>query len=853
VSEAIARLNTALEARYAVEREIGAGGMATVFLAKDLKHNRNVALKVLKPELAAVVGAERFLTEIETTANLQHPHILPLYDSGEADSMLFYVMPYVEGESLRERLDRDHQLPVDDAVRIATNMAEALDYAHRRGVIHRDIKPANVLLQDGKPVISDFGIALAVGVAGGGRLTETGLSMGTPYYMSPEQASADREPTPASDVYSLGCVLYEMLVGEPPYVGSSAQAVLAKILMGDAPAAAATRASIPANVDAAIRKALEKLPADRFTGVQDFAKALDDPGFRHGDPGGPDAAGTAARVGPWSRVSVGVAVLLGLVAAWGWLRPVPAPIPPAPMTASLLFPNDSGPADGFDLSPDGTRLAFVSQARLDGGRIWIRTLLNGRQSPLEGTERAASPAWSPTGDRIAYRVDNTEIRVVSADGGPVVTVVEASAGVGMPSWTPDGTIIFLGDGGIMTAPAGGGQPKLVVPMDEVDFFNGVVEPLPDGRGFLAASVRPDAPGIFVGDLRTAEYELLIEASGNPLYRDGWLFSYAYEGPLLAQRFDPGSRELVGAATPLVDQISEPGGRVQLAVGPHTLVFASPPPENRALVWVDGSGGPGAPLAEPSIPEGWERVLSRDGARIASGGWGLWVVDADGGLPRRIQGAGDRARSPQWSEDGRVVLYRGGAGLSMVGIDPGDSAVLIRPSGSSTLVPVGWGADGEVLFIEILGDGSRELRALDSGGTGNLRTILPGVGSASLSPDGRWLAYDSRLGSDESQVFIRAYTDSEEIRVSTDGGARPRWGPNGDEVYFVTRRGQAWQVSLSFDGGLAASVPELVPFDGAVRNIWTHPDGRLLLEAEYGGGQHLSVLRDWKSVIAPGGF
>jgi len=186
MNDQVSRLNAALEGRYSIERELGEGGMATVYLADDLKHERKVALKVLKPELAAVVGAERFLAEIKVTANLQHPNILPLFDSGEADNFLFYVMPYVEGESLRERLDREHQLPVDEAVRIATDMAEALDYAHRHGVVHRDIKPANVLLVESRPEIADFGIALAVGAAGGDRLTETGLSVGTPYYMSPE-------------------------------------------------------------------------------------------------------------------------------------------------------------------------------------------------------------------------------------------------------------------------------------------------------------------------------------------------------------------------------------------------------------------------------------------------------------------------------------------------------------------------------------------------------------------------------------------------------------------------------------------------------------------------------------------
>ncbi len=195
MSDPITRLNAALEGRYAIERELGEGGMATVYLAKDLKHNRNVALKVLKPELAAVVGADRFLAEIKTTANLQHPHILPLFDSGEADSFLFYVMPYVEGESLREKLKREHQLSVDEALRLTTDIAEALEVAHQQGVIHRDIKPANILLSRGRPLVADFGIALAVSSAGGTRLTETGLSLGTPYYMSPEQATGDPRST----------------------------------------------------------------------------------------------------------------------------------------------------------------------------------------------------------------------------------------------------------------------------------------------------------------------------------------------------------------------------------------------------------------------------------------------------------------------------------------------------------------------------------------------------------------------------------------------------------------------------------------------------------------------------------
>ncbi len=277
MSDAATGLGRALADRYRIERELGQGGMATVYLAHDVKHDRKVALKVLRPELAAVIGAERFLTEIKTTANLQHPHILPLFDSGEADGFVYYVMPYVEGESLRDRLTREKQLPVDEAVRIATEVADALEYAHGHGVIHRDIKPENILLHGGHALVADFGIALAVSRSDGGtRMTETGMSLGTPTYMSPEQAMGEREITPRSDVYALGAMLYEMLVGEPPFTGTTAQAIVAKVMTEEPASIVAQRHTVPPHVEAAVLRALEKLPADRFATAAQFAAALAD-------------------------------------------------------------------------------------------------------------------------------------------------------------------------------------------------------------------------------------------------------------------------------------------------------------------------------------------------------------------------------------------------------------------------------------------------------------------------------------------------------------------------------------------------------------------------------------------------
>src|SRR5213594_1191522 len=270
----LARLQAALADRYAIEHELGRGGMATVYLAQDLKHRRLVAIKVLKPELAAALGPERFLREIETAARLNHPHILPLHDSGEAEGFLYYVMPYAEGESLRERLEREGQLPLDEALRIAREVASALSHAHSHDVVHRDIKPENILLSGGEAVVADFGIARAIVAAGAEQLTDTGLAVGTPGYMSPEQATGAEHVDGRSDVYSLGCVLYEMLAGHPPFLGTTAQEILARHSLDPVPPLRTIRPELPQAVEHAVRKALAKSPADRFPGPAAFSEAL---------------------------------------------------------------------------------------------------------------------------------------------------------------------------------------------------------------------------------------------------------------------------------------------------------------------------------------------------------------------------------------------------------------------------------------------------------------------------------------------------------------------------------------------------------------------------------------------------
>ena len=341
-----ARLTAALADRYRLEQEIGAGGMATVYLAEDLKHHRRVAIKVLRAELGAALGPERFLREIEISAQLHHPHILPLYDSGDADGLLYYVMPYVEGESLRDRLTREKQLALDDALQIAREVADALSYAHSRGVIHRDIKPENILLESGHAVVADFGIARAITAARGETLTGTGMAIGTPAYMSPEQAAGSKELDGRSDLYSLGCVLYEMLAGQPPFTGPTVESIVHQHLTVEPPNITAIRPAVPASVAATLQRALAKTPADRFNPVALFAEALS-PGATAATAPRPEPAGPAPPRRAWKRLALlGVAGVVVLAGALFGLRRGGRPAPSHPRSAIAVLPFENLSASG---------------------------------------------------------------------------------------------------------------------------------------------------------------------------------------------------------------------------------------------------------------------------------------------------------------------------------------------------------------------------------------------------------------------------------------------------------------------------------------------------------------------------
>ena len=815
MTDPVTRLNAALEGRYAIERELGEGGMATVYLADDLKHERKVALKVLKPELAAVVGAERFLAEIKTTANLTHPHILPLHDSGEADNFLFYVMPHIEGESLRERIDREKQLGVDDAVAITQKVANALDYAHQHGVVHRDIKPGNILLSEqGEPLVADFGIALAVAQAGGGRITETGLSLGTPHYMSPEQATGDRDVDPRSDVYALGCVLYEMLAGQPPFAAPTAQAVLVQILTADAPSITNMRRTVPPNVGHALARALEKLPADRFTSAAEFGAALADESFTYEARARTSVAAStqepvaipAMMPRPWNRLTMAfatVATLLAALAAWGWLKPSPQlPVTLASVDLGFLSLRRGG---DILVSPDGLRFALTNVIGGGGGPLYWRNADEEDFRPIPGTERTSLASFSPDGESLVFSVPGVgSIQRVALSGGAPQTVTDIPAGaLGGLHWGADGTIVFTHTGGqgLYRVPETGGDPQPLL-----DPTTSVRNPrlLPGGRAVIFTD--PTFPvSTLILDLDTDSVRVVRAGAIDAMYVETGHLLYAdVSGTLWAVAFDARRGEVVGDPVTLFDGVSVPTGvQARFAVSQNgTLVYGagasatSGAGNRRRLLVVDLEGN-----VEPLVlaPRNLNRVKwSPDGRSVVyrsipegEADSHIHAYDVElGATPRQLTFQGNNIR-PVTSSDGTHVVFSSqregtdGFDLFVKRLDddtpdellitlPGDQLPMQWPS--DTLIVFEWGPPPTDLWMLDLSDPDSPRAEAYLEQEADLHEIV-------VSPDGTLAAY----GSDETgtrEIYVRSFPEAgERTLVSEGGGEFPRWSPDGDIVYY----------------------------------------------------------------------
>jgi eukaryotic-like serine/threonine-protein kinase len=820
VTDIPARLAAALADRYRLERELGQGGMATVYLARDLKHEREVAIKVLKPELAAVLGAERFVTEIKTTAALQHPNILPLFDSGSADGFLYYVMPYVEGETLRARLDRETQLGVDESVKLVREVADALQYAHEHGVVHRDIKPENILLHAGRPMVADFGIALAVSAAAGGRMTETGLSLGTPHYMSPEQATAEKTITNRSDVYSLGAVLYEMLTGQPPHLGGSAQQIIMKIVTEEVAPVTRLRKSVPANVAAAVAEALEKLPADRFESAKAFAEALANPTYRHGGEGGAPglSAGTTAGSGRnrWRAAAIAagaVAAVAVVLALWGWLRP-PAALPVTEREVVLgnsdAANNVAGIAGAMAIAPDGSAIVYgaLDTARNGSlGRLMLKERSGVTAIQLATFANAPGPCFSPDGRSIAFIADGKLERVPRSGGAPVV--LSDSAMSLSTAWLADNTILSIaaGQAALLAVPASGGVTRRVYTVEPKGAFLLHVSAVP-GTDAAIVTVGGPRPGAIALDLRTHAVHTLVAGATNAWVVHGHLVYTGSNGGLYTEPFSAGRLAVTGSPTTALDSIAGGANGPNIAMGGDgTVVYlrgagaSATGLAHLALVSLDGSIRQVDTSQTIEFSQYGGLDLSPDGERVAVGVVDsatqrndIYLFDLRGRAPVRLTFQGMMNVRPEWSADGQRIAYASDGGGRMMGMWEKRA----DGSGSPTLLvsdPRGiwggeWSPDGRwvVYRTDNASQGNGDIVGMRTSGD-TTRVPLAATPayelSPAVSPDGHWLAYSSDV-SGAQQVYVQPFPQAHGAiwQVSSGGGAVPRWSHDGRRIFYV---------------------------------------------------------------------
>jgi len=873
MTDSIDLLTAALKGRYDIEHELGAGGMATVYLAHDVRHDRKVALKVLRPELSAILGADRFVNEIRTTANLQHPNILPLHDSGEVDGVVYYVMPYVEGESLRDRLERERQLPVDEAVEIAAEVASALDYAHRHGVIHRDIKPENILLHDGRALVADFGIALAASRTDGAtRLTETGLSLGTPAYMSPEQAMGERQITAKADVYALGCVLYEMLVGEPPFTGPNAQAVIARV-MTDAPRGLIVqRHTVSPSLENAVLKALEKLPADRFATAKDFADAVTGavPVAAAPSRGPARVTWRSALRHPLTLGCAALAVLGFAAAAAVWQRGTNAPA-----GATVRFTMSAPPGKSWDVSlgspfavsPDGNVLVYAAAARDSDTHLYARRIDRLEADEIPGTAGAHTPFFSSDGSWIGFATSTALERIPVAGGAPI-TVTALDGQFGQATWLPDGRIVFSAGGEVLAVPATGGTAHQLVPADTGGERALKLYPLvvPGGRyviysRWFGAAVTSSLALVPLDG--GASRDLGIAGSYPLAVLDGYLIYGTAAGAIMAVRFDARAGRPEGSPVPLVSgALTDLGGALKGGLSRSgTLVYATG--SERQSVVISETGKPLrtviADVNRPSYPR-----FSPDGRHLALTVYGdvgpdVWVFDLPNGPFRRLTRGATNDR-PEWTPDSRSILFRSTR-------PPHASSLWIQPEDGSAGARAFFSLPSAGVYEGVIShDGTYLLYQRDSTGVAGRvwyrrlkgDTTAHVVAAAAtgqqtggrLSPDGRWVAYQS----DESgtmQVYVKPFPALDRrYQISLDGGSGPVWSHDSRRLYYVSSD-QILAATLTFTPTLRVSARDTIVSRGVDPGLGYHagfdvtPDGKGVVYVQAAGShEDVIVVHDW---------
>ena len=845
--------------------------MATVYLALDLKHDRKVALKVLHPELAAVLGGDRFLSEIKTTAHLQHPNILQLFDSGSADGLLYYVMPFVDGESLRDRLTREKQLPVDNAVAIARGVAAALDHAHRRGVIHRDIKPENILLQDGQPLVADFGISLAVKQAGGARLTQTGLSLGTPQYMSPEQATGERELDARTDIYALGAVAYEMLGGEPPFTGSTTQAVIAKLMTEEPRPLSALRKTVPPQVEAAVHRAMEKLPADRFGSAAEFASAITDARFTT------TRIQSASR--PSSRAPVRLALATAAIAILGVLagRLTRRADPPdaTPSKLAILPAQQGGIVSAglariLDISPDGQLVVFAANAQT-ADYVAVRRLDDLQESAIPNSGGIRNIKFLPDGKSL-LSPRSTSIMHRSSISGGGWTPVQGVPPTAFLSIASDGTIWWspmLGGATFRVRP-GASMAEMPFPGDTASFGPVIQQVLPgDRRALVVMSATSNSGMAGVRDLASGQLTPIFDFPVVELrYTAGILVYVRPDNTLHGVPFDIDRGTVTGEPVQLADDVALTGaGVAQFAVSANgTVVYL--PTFGRELLQVDRTGK-SRRLSEERLNYHSPRAAP-NGRLVAvditgADGRDVWVFDRE--QRQMTRSTFDRdGHDPVWTPDGKQILYvslRSGV-QGVYRVRPGGGgkpdSLLANGSNGYTGLPIGAGDTLVSVGTDVNGRSGTDIVLIHRGPPARLEPLFASPfteGWPAPSPDGKWLAFTS----DETgrqEVYLHPLSmEGLKVKVSIDGGSEPVWSPTGRELFY-RRPTESSAVLVAAEvqlGAEARVVKRTELFDVSEyepaqphANYDVNPDGRSFIMLRRSPSSHIVVLQNVQELV-----
>jgi serine/threonine-protein kinase len=851
---------------YEVQAAIGAGGMGEVYRARDTRLDRTVAIKVLPAALAQDAQfRERFDREARAISALSHPHICTLHDVGEHDGKPFLVLEHLQGQTLAERLARG-AMPVDEALAVAAQIADALDAAHRRGIVHRDLKPANVVLTKSGAKLLDFGLArsgvpavtasgLSIAPTVEGSLTAQGTILGTIQYMAPEQIEG-LEVDARTDLFALGLVLYEMLTGAKAFTGRTAASLISAILKDQPPPLSVTQPLTPALLDRLVRRCLAKDPDDRWQTARDLRAELQ--WIRESGGEEVSSRGTAPRRSrawhvPWALVAIALAAALGwslLRTSGAEVRRVNLTIPPA------LALRGAGGDRLIAMSPDARKVAFVGT--VDGRyQIYLRSADRFDAEPVRGTEGGSDPFFSPDGQWLGFVADNA-LKRVSVGGGPPSTLAGAiSRGA---AWGPDDTIVFTAGAanGLSRVPAGGGAPETLTELQPTERSHRWPSFLPGGTALLF-SIQPvdasfDDGLIAVRSFETGEQRVIARGGMSPVYLPTGHVVFARAGVLLAMPFDARRLEATGAPMPVLEGISTNSatGTAQYAAAAGSLAYVPGPVSEtrRELVWVDRTGR--AQPASAELRAYTDAAISPDGKRFALviGGANsdVWIYEIARGSLSRLTFAPSLDAAPVWAPDGRHVVFsgirNGPMEIRRVPFDGAGPEESLATAGALNLQGRSFHPTGRWLACDQRGD----ILILPLEGN---RTMQPFVATPftemfpAFSPDGRWIAYQSDE-SGRAEIYVQSFPGpGGKWQVSTEGGLRPKWSADGSELFFRSGN-RMMAASISPGPAFAAGTPRVLftgqyapPYDVAA-------DGRFLMGRDEAPetAPHLSLILNW---------